>query len=81
MVIDPQTPKRGMCDVYIDDITTVTVDLSGKAKRAKEAVPLTIHALGRPNLNVERLPRNNLVSTSKLIAEGSPTEEIIMLGF
>ena len=81
MVIDPKTPKRGSCDVYIDDIATVTVDLPGNAKRAKEAVPLAIHTLGRPNSTTEYLPRDNLVSTSKLIAEGSPTEVITMLGF
>ena len=32
MVVDPKTPTKGYCDVYIDDIATVTVDLPGHAK-------------------------------------------------
>ena len=81
MVVDPKTPPKGYCDVYIDDIATVTVDLPGYAKRAKEAVPLAIHAVGRPQTENEDVPRDNLVSTSKLEAEGIPTEQIVMLGF
>ena len=81
IIVDPKTPKRGTCDVYIDDIATVTVDEPGNALRAKEVVPLAVHALGRPQSEVEHLPRDNLVSISKLAAEGSPTEEIVMLGF
>ena len=81
MVVDPTPPPRGICDVYIDDIATVTVDEPGNAKRAKEAVPLAIHALGRPLDDLEHIPRDNLVSLSKLEAEGSPAEQIVMLGF
>ena len=80
-LVNPETPPKGICDVYIDDIATVTVDEGENARRAKEAVPLAIHALGRPQADKEHLPRDNLVSISKLAAEGTPAEEIVMLGF
>lgn len=66
--------------MYIDDIATVTVDLPGNAERVKEAVPLAIHAIGRPQAEKEHLPREHLISLTKLEAEGSPSELIAMLG-
>ena len=65
--------------MYIDDIATLTVDAPGNARRTKEAVPLTIHATGRPQSKQEHLPRDNLVSMSKFSAEGTPAEETVAL--
>ena len=80
-VIDPKIPNRGSCDVYLDDSIVISPDLPGNRDRARGAIALAIHAVGRPLAENETVPRNHLISKSKLKAEAALTELLIMLGW
>ena len=73
--------NKGKADVYIDDITTVTVDINNNVERAAAATLLAIHIIGRPEIKSDPIPRKDLVSLSKLEAEGTMEETKILLGW
>ena len=72
---------RGVIDVYIDDLITAIPDLHGNRDRAKAAVLLAIHIMGRPLAEIETILRDELVSLSKLLAESNLSEIKIFLGW
>ena len=80
-IVDPETHDRGSVDVYIDDKTTVTVDLPGNRNRDRAASLLAIHIMNRPLAPVEPIARNNMVSLSKLAAEAALEELKMLLGW
>ena len=73
--------KSGQVDCYIDDLTTVTVDMENNWKRGASAVLTAIHIIGRPVDASDPIKRVDLVSLSKLIAEASMEEWKILLGW
>jgi hypothetical protein len=80
MLLPPPRPF-GSADVYIDDVIVVFLNSPEHCRRAPSAVPLAIHLVGRPTSPNEPLPREPLISTSKLSAEGSPSETKLVLGW
>ena len=78
MTLNPADCKA---DVYINDITTITVDNEDARKRANATVLLAIDIMGRPNCDHEPIPRDNLVSMSKLLAECRLEESKTLLGW
>lgn len=80
MVLPPPRPV-GMTDVFVDDVSTLFLDTDENCWRAPAAVPLAIHIISRPMSATEPLPRDNVLSTDKLTAEGSPSEIKTILGW
>ena len=75
------TNDSGQVDCYIDDLTTVAVDMNDNWKRGAAAVLTAIHILGRPVDSSDPIKRVDLVSLSKLIAEATMEEWKILLGW
>ncbi len=51
LIVDNPVNPRGYADVYIDDMTGLTINLPGtrNANRLEVAIPLTIEVAARPN--------------------------------
>ena len=73
----------GRSDCFIDDIIVVMIDRPEQILRHSSAAPLAIHCAMRPNAGVEKepIPRRDAMSGEKLVAEGSPAESQICLGW
>ena len=79
-VVNHMTSDRGSCDVYLDDGIGASLGLPGNRDRARGAITLAIHVIGRPLAAVEVVPRNYLISISKLAAEAALADNLIMAG-
>jgi hypothetical protein len=80
-VLIPVT-STGRSDCYIDDIIKVFLALSSNYERQTQAVPLAVYVTMRPHaVDDEPIPRRENLSVPKLIAEGTPAEEQIVLGW
>ena len=74
--------KDGIVEPCIDDLIAAAPDLGDDNKdRTSAATLLAIHALGRPASDSEPLPRDDLASIKKLLAEGTPSEVLCLLGW
>ena len=62
--------KDGIVEPHIDDLIASAPDLGDNKDRMSAATLLAIHALGRPVSDSEPLPRDDLASIKKLLAEG-----------
>ena len=70
-------------DGFIDDLINVFLDTPRNCKRQPQVVPLAMHVTSRPHAGdaLEPLPRRAILSQPKLIAEGSPAECQLVLGW
>ncbi|KAI2512067.1 hypothetical protein MHU86_2355 [Fragilaria crotonensis] len=70
-------------DGFIDDLINVFLDTPQNCSRQPHVVPLAMHATSRPHAgdDLEPIPRRAILSTPKLIAEGSPAEVQTVLGW
>ena len=73
--------KDGIVEPHIDDLIAAAPDLGDNKDRMSAATLLAIHALGRPASDSEPLPRDDLASIKKLLAEGMPSEVLCLLGW
>ena len=73
--------KDGIVEPHIDDLIAAAPDLGDNKDRMSAATLLAIHALGRPASDSEPLPRDDLASIKKLLAEGTPSEALCLLGW
>ena len=81
MMVSVPTEGYSKSDVYIDDMITVALSQDTVIHRAEAAVPLAIHAIGRPVHNDEPIKRKNLMCFRKLLAEGRLEEVKTILGW
>ena len=83
LIVDIPVDPRGYADVYLDDMTGLTVDLPGtrNADRMEAAIPLTIEVAASPNDMNEPIPHEKMVAEDKLKAEGGLSETKIILGW
>ena len=81
MSVDPASPIQPKADIYIDDITTVAVDTGDNLERASKAVLLAIEIVARQHDPNDPVPRDHIVSISKLLAEAALEEQKILLGW
>jgi hypothetical protein len=74
---------EGRVDGFIDDLINVFLDVERNCARAPHAVPLAMYATSRPHAGEKSEPikRRAILSRIKLIAEGSPAEKQIVLGW
>ena len=81
MIVEPQISDRGGVNIFIDNTTTVTVDLPGNRDRARAAVSLAIYTVGQPPSENEPIPRHELVLLFKLTTEAALDETKTLLGW
>jgi hypothetical protein len=83
MAVSIPPTKEGRVDGFIDDLINVFLDTERNCARAPHAVPLAMYATSRPHAGEENEPikRRAILSQQKLIAEGSPAEKQIVLGW
>ena len=76
-------PDSGRVDGFIDDLINVFADTPNNCSRQPHVVPLAMHVTSRPHAGDARepTPRRTLLSIPKLLAEGSPAEVQIVLGW
>ena len=81
--VEVPTTLTSRKDCFIDDIISVFLETEVNLAREPHAVPLAVHALSRPHRGdgVEPVPRRPLLAPAKLIAEGTPMEVQIVLGW
>ncbi|KAI2509039.1 hypothetical protein MHU86_5415 [Fragilaria crotonensis] len=79
----PESGPVGRVDGFIDDLINVFLDTPENCRSQPHVVPLAIHVTSRPHAgdDKEPIPRRPLLSLTKLIAEGSPAEVQIVLGW
>jgi hypothetical protein len=69
-------------DGFIDDLIQVFLDTPENRARAPHCVPLAVHVTSRPHAGSdEPVPRRNILGDAKLLAEGTPAEIQIVLGW
>jgi hypothetical protein len=74
--------EAGKVDVFINDLIDTFPDSVRNLARKPHAVPLVMHVTSRPHAgNSEPLLRRAMLSILKLVAEGSPSEQQIVLGW
>lgn len=71
----------GKTDIFLDDYAPIALDIGDNVDRVACAVPLAIHTVGRQLSDNEPLPRDDLISISKLAAEGRMEETKMLLGW
>jgi hypothetical protein len=82
LLMDWDLADNGVTDAYIDDIFTVFPYYSDdQFHRGRNAALLAIDALGRPVHPDDPLPRDPIVATKKVMAEGTPSEVLTVLGW
>jgi hypothetical protein len=81
-VLVPAT-SGGKVDGFIDDLINVFLDTHDNCARQPHVVPLAMHITSRPHAGDrnEPIPRRPILSQPKLIAEGSPAEVQVVLGW
>jgi hypothetical protein len=79
LAVDIPAEDHPKSDCYIDDIFTAFLETD--AKHGSRIVPFILHLLGRPLSPNESLPRDNILSLKKLLAEAMPAECQIILGW
>jgi hypothetical protein len=82
LLIDWDLNNFGTTEAYIDDIFTVfPLHSEEHFQRGRNAALLAIDTFGRPTHNDDPLPRDPIVATKKVTAEGTPTEILTVLGW
>jgi hypothetical protein len=79
LAIDIPAEDHPKSDCYIDDIFTAFLETD--VKRGSRIVPFILHLLGCPLSPNESLPRDDILSLKKLLAEATPMERQIILGW
>ena len=84
-MVDPEADKLGTADVVLDNIFSAIpqLDRDSPGDRGAQAALLALDVLGRPLLpdGGESLPRDEVLAIDKAIAEGTPAERLIILGW
>ncbi len=81
--VDVKADEFGMTDVFLDDLITVFPALSADhINRRAHAALLALDAVSRPLVTEgESLPRDHMLALDKAMAEGTPAEIQIILGW
>jgi hypothetical protein len=77
----PPIPE-GRADVFIDDVVCIFLDTPRNRLRSPQAGPLAMHVTSRPHAGKEEpILRRRIMAMHKLVAEGTPSETPIILGW
>jgi hypothetical protein len=83
LVVDIPINPRGTYDLYLDDIVGLTLDVPGSnnLERLAGAHLLAIATTARPSHDEEPIPREPMEARNKLVAEATPEEIKLILGW
>jgi hypothetical protein len=82
MAVHIPTTVTARTDSFIDDLIRVFLDTPLNRERWPHAVPLAIHVTSRPHAGpAEPVKQRDILSGPKLIAEGGPAEDQVVLGW
>ena len=82
LIVDVPAKPDGSTDVYLDDMIQLFVDREETVARASAVVPLVLHLMVRPNHPTEEpIKRTDILAEDKMMAEGSPSEIMRVLGW
>ncbi len=83
LIVDIPINPQGDADIYIDDTTALTINLTGtrNAEQLEAAIPLAIEIAAHPNDANEPIPHKKMVAGDKLKAEGGLSETKVILGW
>jgi hypothetical protein len=60
----------GKVNIYIDDSIGIAPDLDDNVNRVSSAIPLVNHSMARPTNPSDKIPRKDIISLKKFLAEG-----------
>ena len=72
---------HGKDDCYVDDISTICLNLDDNIEHCRCAVPFAIDLMGHPIDSAELLPHDYLLAAKKLLGEGQPVECKVFTGW
>jgi hypothetical protein len=75
------TNDIGKVDIYIDDSIGIALDIDDNPRRVSYAIPLVIHSIARAEDPLDPIPRKDIISLKKLLAEGHMEETKCILGW
>lgn len=81
MIISLSIEDCGKCDVYIDDIVPICVDITNNVDRIVAAPCTVIHAIAHKGSGATYLPRDDMIAEDKCDAEGAPALVKTCLGW
>ncbi len=82
LIIELPPNDIGKVDLYIDDNIATSLGINDNHKRVSAAIILAIRTITRPlELNGEPLPRKDIISLKKFLAESQPSEVKTILGW
>jgi len=83
LIVSIPINPRGTHDIYIDDLIGLTLDVPGSnnVQRCAGAHLLAIAATARPSHVGEPIPREEMEAVNKLVAEATPEETKVILGW
>jgi hypothetical protein len=82
MAVQIPVTSTGRSDYFVDNIIKIFLAISGECKRQEQAVLLAVYVTTRPHAaDSEPIPRRENISVPKLVAEGTPAEDQIILGW
>ena len=70
---------HGKNDCYVDDTSTICLDLDDNIEHCCRAVPFAVDLMGCPIDSAELLPHDDLLAVKKLLGEGQPVVIIIII--
>ena len=73
--------EGGNTDVYVDDFITIGPDIDDTLDRITRAPLTVIHAIADNSISSDKIPRDNIVASDKMKAEGAAEERKICLGW
>ena len=81
LAVQVLTSPESFVDVYLDDMVQLFLDTEENLRRSPGIVPLALHLLVRPTAPDEPIKRSDILAADKMMAEGSPSEEMRVLGW
>ena len=81
MAVKVLTTSLGRGDCFLDDTIKLFLDHLSIIKKNVALVPLVIHVLMRPLTKDEPVPRKKTPSLNKLKLKGTPSKQMIVLGW
>jgi len=82
LLVDPCVDEHGGSEVFVNDVFSAFLDLSqDHMDRGQFSPLLAIETLSRPLHKQEPLPRDDMLALEKAVAEDTPTETLIVLGW
>ena len=82
LIVDIPARPDGSVDVYLDDMVQLFADEEDIVSRTSAVVPLVLHLFIRPcQPDKEPIKRTDILAEDKMMAEGSPSEVMRVLGW